>query len=257
MKKIKFYCRIILRFGIIFAYSSLSAETILKLATVDNFPPFAFIDNGKLTGVAVDVIHEMANRIGIKVQIKAHSWIRVIESVKDGSSDGGFSAFMTEERKEFCLYTGIIQYEQYHVFVKKGKEFSFSQLSDLYGKTIGIDRGVFVSRDFQQAVNDHKFILEEVNDMAVLNVKKLNHGRIDAMIGDYGVVPYYAKISGFEGKIISLGPIHEKQASYLILSKKSSIPNIQELQVKMTKVLNEIWEDGTYQKLMNQYFKGL
>jgi polar amino acid transport system substrate-binding protein len=237
----------------VFGQSATWAQNTLRLATVDNFPPFSFIENGKLTGVAVDVVAEMAKRVGLQVEFKAYPWARLMESVKDGTIDGGFAAFETEERKAFCLYVGIVQYEEYQLFVKKGKEFPFTGIKDLYGKKIGIDRGVFVSKEFEQAVKDGKITLEEVNDMAMLNVTKVSQGRIDAMIGDGGVIPYYAKVSGVAGEIVSLGPVHEKQAAYLILSKNSGFPNKEEWQPKMAAAIKAIWDDGTYQSILNRY----
>ncbi|MBF0118281.1 MAG: amino acid ABC transporter substrate-binding protein [Desulfobacterales bacterium] len=245
---------LILLIGLFFFYTqNLMAQTVLRLATVDNFPPFSYKKNGVLTGVAIEVVFEMAQRLGIKLEIRTYPWRRVMESIEEGVIDGGFSLFKTEKRKDFCLYTGIIQYEEYHLFVKKGNQFPFSSIKDLYGKTIGIDRGVFVSKEFEQAVYDKKIIIEEVNDMTMVNVKKLYQKRIDAMIGDKDVVPHYAMVSEFYGEIISLGPVHEKQASYLVLSKRSNIPNKEKLQKQITFVLTKIWEDGTYQKILSRY----
>jgi polar amino acid transport system substrate-binding protein len=238
---------------ILFVPTTIMAQVLLHLATVDNFPPFSFQEKGALTGVAIDVVNEMAKRLGISVEIKAYPWSRVLKSIEEGVVDGGFSVFEKEERKAFCLYTGIIQYEEYHLFVKKGKEFPFSGIKDLYGKTIGIDRGVFVSKEFEKAVTELKIFVEEVNDMQMLNVKKVSQGRVDALIGDMEVIPYYAQVSGLAGQIVSLGSVHEKQASYLVLSKNSALPNKAEWQQKITTALKNIWEDGTYQQIVKRF----
>ncbi len=232
---------------------SVASQPPLRLATVDNFPPFSFMEQGRLTGVDVDVVYEMASRLNLRIEIESFPWARVMEFVKDGSVDGGFAAFLTPERKTFCLYTGILHYEEFHIFVKKGREFPFSKLKDLYGKTIGKDIGVFVSQAFERDVKEGKIIVENVSDVDLLNLKKISLDRIDAMIGDVGVTAYHAKKLGMEREIVSLGPIHEKQAAYLILSKKSTFPDKLIWQEKMRYTLVQIWEDGTYNAIMDRY----
>lgn len=253
MKKILFRI-LILSVGLsMLGLTNAMSQPTLRLATVDCFPPFAYIEQGRLTGVDIDVVYEMARRLELQVEIKAYPWVRVIESVKNGTVNGGFAAFETEERKTFCLYTGILHFEELHVFVKKGNEFPFAHIEDLYGKIIGKEIGVFISDEFEQAVKEHKIQVEEVTDTDMLNLKKLSLERIDAIIGDFGVTSYHAKQLGIGKEIVSLGPIYEKQAAYLILSKKSALPHKAELQQKMKATLTEIWEDGTYQTILDRH----
>jgi len=253
MRKICVFMLLIALAGVLLAAQMASAQPVFHLATVNNFPPYSYEHDGALVGIAVDVVSEMAKRLDVQVEFIAYPWSRVIKSLEEGTVDGGFSVFKTEARQAFCLYTGTIQYEEYHLFVKKGREFPFTGIRDLFGKTIGIDRGVFVSAEFEQAVKDQKIALEEVNDMQMLNVKKVYLERLDALIGDANVIPYYASVSGLAGELVSLGPVHHKQASYLVLSKSSPIPNKEEWQQRMTNVLAEIWRDGTYQQIANRY----
>ncbi len=244
---------IIIFIFLLFVCSEVMGQTCLRLATVENFPPYAYKNDGVITGIAVDIVYEMARKLDIKIEIKVYPWRRVLESLEEGVVDGGFSLFKKNEREAFCLYTGVIQYEQYNLFVKKGHSFPFSGIKDLYGKRIGIDRGVFVSGEFEKAVKDGKIMLEEVNDMAMLNVKKVCNNRLDAIIGDVSVIPYYSKVSGYSGEIISLGAVHEQQASYFVLSKKSALSNKIELQKQITDVLTKMWEDGSCQNIINRY----
>ena len=252
MKKMLAVILVVLTFSAIFCHAD-EPQNVIILGSVDNFPPFAYNADGKLTGVDIDVVNEMAKRIGINVRIKIFPWARLMDSVQKGSIDGGFAAFETEARKNFCLYTEPLHYEEYYLFVKKGNEFSYSGISDLYGKKVGKDRGVFVNEEFEHAAKKGKFILEEINDMSMLNIKKLNIGRLDAAIGDLGAMLYYAKLSGVEKNIIPLSPINEKTAAYLVLSKNSQLKNKTEMQKKMQSALKEIREDGTWQKIFNSH----
>ncbi len=229
------------------------SPTTLRLATVDNFPPFSYMDSGSLTGIDVDLVHEMARRLNISVQIQAYPWARVINSVKRGEVDGAFAAFETQERQAFCLYVGVLHIEAFYLFTRKGNEFPYTRISDLYGKRVGIDRGVFVSDAFERAVNDGRIILEEVNDTGMINLRKLDAGRMDAAIGDHGVMSYHLKLLGLEQRIVALQPIREPTPAYLVLSKASKLKNKVELQESMRKALHDMWNDGTYLRIYDRH----
>ena len=229
----------------------------LTLATVDNFPPFSYMDSGRLTGIDIDLVHEMARRLDISVRLQTHPWARVMSSVRSGEVDGAFSAFETEERQAFCLYVGVLHVEEFYLFTRKGNEFLYSQISDLYGKRVGIDRGVYVSEAFKQAVDAGRITLEEVNDMGMINIRKLNAGRINAAIGDLGVVKYYLKLLGLEQRVVPLQPIREPAPTYLVLSKKSTLENKTELQHRMRETLHGMWEDGTYHAIYDRHVNKL
>lgn len=176
-----------------------------------------------------------------------------MHSIKSGEVDGAFAAFETEERQRFCLYVGMLHVEEFYLFARKGNEFPYAQISDLYGKRVGIDRGVFVSDAFEQAVDAGRIALEEVNDMGMINIRKLNAGRIDAAIGDLGVMKYYVKLQGLEQHVVPLQPIREPAPTYLVLSKMSKLENKVELQQRMRETLYGMREDGTYQAIYDRY----
>ncbi|HZX18506.1 MAG TPA: transporter substrate-binding domain-containing protein [Pseudomonas sp.] len=229
------------------------SPTALRFATVDNFPPFSYMENGNLTGIDIDLVYEMARRINISVQIQTYPWARVMGSVKSGEFDGAFAAFETAERQAFCLYVGVLHVEEFYLFVRKDNAFPYTQIPDLYGKRVGIDRGVYVGEAFERAVNDGRIALEEVNDMGMINIRKLNAGRIDAVIGDLGVMNYHLKLLGLEQRIVALQPIREPTPAYLVLSKASQLKNKVELQDRMRRALHDMWNDGTYHLIYNRY----
>ncbi len=231
------------------------SEKELVLGTVDDFPPFAYKVDGKLTGIDIDVLNEAAKRIGVSIKINAYPWKRVMKFVEKGVIDGGFAAFKTREREEFCLYIEILHFEDFYLFVKKGSEFKYSDISDLYGKTIGKDRGVFVGDKFEQASKEGKIRIEEVSDLNMQNMEKLlKYGRLDAAIGDLGVMMYYSKSLGMEKDIVPIGPVGKKKGAYLVLSKaSSSFKDKIGLQDKFRAVLKQIKQDGTYLRIFERH----
>ena len=50
-----------------------SPET-LTFASIDNIPPYVYVEEGKLTGVSIDIINELARRGGFSVKIEIFPW---------------------------------------------------------------------------------------------------------------------------------------------------------------------------------------
>ena len=229
-----------------------SPET-LTFASIDNIPPYVYVEEGKLTGVSIDIINELARRGGFSVKIEIFPWARVLLEVEQGRVDGAFSAYMKEERKAYSLYTGIIHYDELRVAVKKGKEFPFSGIESLYGKTVGKGRGVYAGDAFDSAVGKGKIFLFDVDDMNMSNIRKLHEGRLDAVIGSPVAMQHYARELGYKDIVLLPGALREKIPAYLILSKHSGLKHKKRWQQKLTNLINEMHADGTIHAIYQRY----
>lgn len=232
---------------------ALSLDRPLRLGSVDNIPPYVFRQGGRLTGLSVEIIAELARRGGFEVEIETSPWARVLLRLEQGGVDGAFSAYMTKERKAFCLYTGIIHYDELRVAVKKGREFSFTGIESLYGKAVGKGRGGYVSKPFDQAVKEGRIVLDETDDMKMLNVKKLHEGRLDAVIGSPIAMLYYAQELGLDDIVLLPGVLKERIPAYLVLSRHSILRGKKAWQRKLAGLLAEMHADGTIRAIYRRY----
>jgi len=207
--------------------------------------------DGALTGIDIDIVEEMAKRLSLDIKIVSAIWKGVMLQIKAGRVDGGFAAFLNQERQQFSLYTAPVHYEAMHLFVNQEKTFPFTSLRDLDGKVIGKESGAFISEAFQQAEDSKRFIVHE--GINANNLKMLGLNRLDGVIGNLEVMQYHLKTLKLSQKIIPLVAIGKKQAAYLILSKESKYPNIQKLQQRIKNVLENMQIDGSYQRIANQH----
>lgn len=231
-----------------------AADNTLLFATVDNIPPFVFVEDGKLTGISIEIIHELARRGGFEVAIETNPWARVLLRLRNGEVDGAFSVYESDERKIYGLYTGIIHYDELSIATRKDRQFPFSSLESLYGKVVGKGRDVFVGPEFDSAVREDRFILVEMDDMKMNNIKMLYAGRLDAVIGSPVALMYYAKMLGMHGDIVLLPtPLRDKIPAYLVLSKNSALKNKVGWQRKITALLDEMHADGTIRAINQKY----
>ncbi|WP_028865829.1 substrate-binding periplasmic protein [Psychromonas aquimarina] len=247
MKRLILLCLLFLNIG----WNSVFAQQALVLATVNNFPPFNYMQDDVLTGIDIDIVKEMAKRLNLEIKITSAPWKAVMHHIETGRVDGGFAAFMTPERQQFSLYTAPLHDETMYLFMREDNQFPFTSLHDLDGKIIAKENGAFISDAFTQAINTNMFTVHEGDN--VKNLKMLEINRLDAVIGHLEVMQHHLNTLKLNQQIFPQAPIGEKQSAYLILSKKSKYPNIQKLQQEIKIVLEEMHKDGTYQRISSHH----
>lgn len=229
----------------------------LSFVTDDDFPPFGFVEDGVSKGIDYDIVKELAKRLDVEIEIKFVPWKRLLKMTEEGSCDGSFSLFDTEERRGFSIYADAVpvHYSTYSLFTAKGKEFSFDKVEDLYGRTIGMNAGFNISKEFDDAVKAGKIKIEEIEG-SEKNIKKVLAGRTDAFVGNYHVTLYTAERLGMKNKISVLdNPVKAERGAFLVISKKSGIEKKEELVKKINQTMKEMKKDGTIDKLHNKYVK--
>ncbi len=232
------------------------AQQVLNFATLDEFSPFTWKDNGQAKGIDIDIVKEMCQRIGVKCDIRFYPWKRVLTYTEQGKSDGGFGAFKNPTREAFAYFLEYpVHYSTYSVFVKKGHEFSFKKIEDLYGKNIGINRGFKLNKEFDEAANTNKIRVKEVEDMET-NIKKLIRSRIAGIAGNYHETLILLKKMRLSDQVVSLPyPIIPPKGAYLMISKAANIPNKMQLIDKMNGILKAMYDDGTVDQINAKYLR--
>ena len=159
-------------FGFVIVFLTLTtsfpaqSEQELTFITVDKFPPYAWMQDDKVTGLDVEIIQHLAQRTGITINIDLLPGKRVLKMLQDGSADGGFAAFKTVKRKEYIDYLEPpLHYSVYRLYVRKGDEFAFKNIQDLYGKAVGKNRGFHISEEFSQAEAEKRIHVYDLKSM--------------------------------------------------------------------------------------------
>lgn len=225
----------------------------LRLATVDNIPPYVYRENGNLTGLSIDILTELARRGDFRITYEVYPWARVLFLTENGKVDGAFSAYRTKERERTFIYTGVVHYDELRIAVKKGHEFPFTGIESLHGRCIGKGRGVFVSEEFNRAVDMGDISVQETDDMRMTNIKKLHEGRLDGVIGSPVAMLDYANKLGYDDIRLLPGELKDAIPAYLVLSRKSALENKKQWQEKLTRLLEEMHADGTITAIYERY----
>ena len=128
-------------------YNKLYVEEIKKrgkliLGTSADWPPFEYVDkDGNIVGIDIEIAKKIAEKLGVKLEIKDMKFAALIEALRNGLVDIVIADMTPKAKRELLVDFSIPYYfsKGYAVVTLKGKE--ISKVEDLYGKKIGVQLG--------------------------------------------------------------------------------------------------------------------
>ena len=224
--------------------SIFAAAGELKIMT-EEYAPFNYEENGKVTGFSTEIVEEMMKRMGIKSNIELLPWSRAYNLTMTKDDYALFSMTRTEQREGLFKWVGPLVPNKSVLWGLADKEYDIKNLNDAKKYKIG----AYKDDADEQFLKENGFNIDSVvNDEQ--NLKKLLSGRIDLWIGGDPAVLMIAKKAGEADKIKRVFTAKEAQM-YLAFSKNTP----QEVIEKWQSTLDELKKDGFYDKVSNKYFK--
>jgi len=240
------------------------AAESFNVVSDDDFPPYSFIDSDKkVKGIDVDLLHEMAKRLGIEVNIKLVPWKRLLLMTEKGDIFGAFSLFKTPARELFSLFTHPVHYSTFVLFTSKGSDIQFESIKDLYGKRIGLQAGFAISPEFDAARERGDIDVVEFYNHGQ-SFRRLLKGGLDAFVGNKLVVKYKlkekmnAKPHSIESlsSIVSLPkPLKKSRGAFFVISKKFPIKEPLVWKAKITETLQAMEQEGVREQITQKYMQ--
>lgn len=221
------------------------------------FEPYVIRNKRQLHGIDIEILVQTLKNERLSSEIKAYPWPRLIAALQDGSCDFGFSLFDTEERRKFAeyLFTVPIHYSTFSVFVKKGNEFNYARVSDFFGKTIGHNEGFSLTVGLEQAIASQRIKRITFNETKK-GINLLKKGDIDVLIGNDARFRYFMKTQKMYHQFSVLNlPFLPHHPAFLVLSKKSTLENAQEIKHRLQAQLRELHLDGTIMDITTNYLR--
>ena len=176
--------------GAIFTFSVAFAQSMDDLALLtEQYPPFNFKKDGQLQGISIDLLELMLKKAGSQLtrkDIQLLPWARAYKKTMENKNTVLFVTTRTKERENLFKWVGPITDTSIMLIAKKGDDIHINSLEEIKKYKIGV-----ISEDVgeQLLVKDGiKDNLERVSK-TILNIKKLNAGRIDAL-----ALVYYVQV---------------------------------------------------------------
>ncbi len=231
--------------------SNLNAKP-LKLVTLE-YPPFEYTQDGKVKGIAVDIVKMIFKEMNQDITIDVLPWARAIMYVKEGRRDAIFTAYKNPEREKFLDYSKeVLMPSTVSFFVRKGSSIDFDgDFEKLSPYKIGVARKVSYGQKLDLAIKNNIFKRVDVSDTVTKNFQQLIRGRVDIIPNSkYAGYHILNKLNQTD-KVIELPVNIQSVPSYIAFSKEKKLTKIRD---EFDKILNRLKKDGTYSTIIDNYF---
>jgi polar amino acid transport system substrate-binding protein len=227
---------------------SASASGELRLYTEEH-PPLSFVENGKLTGMAVEVVELLAQRTGEDTRIEVVPWTRGYNKVQGEANSGLFATVRTLHREPLFQWVGPIATGYTSFYARRGAGLTVSSLKD-------------VERFAAVAVPTQWYSYEYLSGQGLKNlyavptpqhmVNMFKHGRMELLVASNLALDEMLAEQGMNRDEVELLFTFMSNQSYIAFSKNTDPQLVQRWQ----QALDELTRDGSLQRIQQRWFVG-
>ncbi|MDT7874795.1 MAG: ABC transporter substrate-binding protein [Pyrobaculum sp.] len=166
----------------------------LILGTDATWPPWEYVVGDKIVGWDIDIAREIANALGVQLEIRDMRFAGLLEAVRKGDVDLAISAITWTSEREKVLEFSMPYYLESIVVVTKAARNDINKVEDLYGKTVGVQIGT--THEEWAAANlekPNKANVRRYDKVYPYMVEVLRRGDVDAIILDRSIATALVK----------------------------------------------------------------
>ncbi|MHA3916623.1 ABC transporter substrate-binding protein [Halovulum sp. GXIMD14793] len=227
-------------FGVTVAY----ADEPLRVGAYPTNPPWQNkMEDGSFEGFEVDIVKEIASRMGREAEIEGYDFRALFVATASGRVDMVISSLtITDERLESQSFTQPYVEGALGIGVRNGEE--VDGLEDLAGKRVGAIATSFGEAWMQERADEIGYEDLKSYDTVVNMLTDLRAGRVDAVVNDV-VGLRYAFTQG-EGLTVSHEIVTGERFAMMM-------PKASPLLEEVNTIIGEMKSDGTMAKLYERW----
>ena len=220
----------------------------LVVGTEAQYAPYEFKDlNANFAGCDMWLAQQIADHLGVELEVVDMSFDGIIPAVKSGQVDLGIAAFTkTPERAEEIDFSDLYEKSAQLLIVKAGNADLYSTKESLAGQKVGAQKGTIQSQLIQSALPDSElFELEKYPALAL----EVQNGNIAGLVVDQAVGE--ALVATSNGALeVSNFEFSAEEASFgksVVIAKGN-----EDLVEAVNEVINKVTADGSYQQAYDE-----
>lgn len=220
----------------------------LVVGTEAQYAPYEFKDlNANFAGCDMWLAQQIADHLGVELEVVDMSFDGIIPAVKSGQVDIGIAAFTkTPERAEEIDFSDLYETSAQLLVVKTGNADVYSTKEALAGQKVGAQKGTIQSQLIQSALPDSElFELEKYPALAL----EVQNGNIAGLVVDQAVGESLIATSN-GGLEVANFEFTAEEASFgkaAVIAKGN-----EDLVAAVNEVINKVTADGSYQKAYDE-----
>jgi polar amino acid transport system substrate-binding protein len=228
------------------ASAGVAKSGTLKIGTSNNIKPYAYEENGKLTGFEIDLIAAAAKKLELKPDFIALDFSALLPAVNNRQFDVVASAVgITAPRKKMVDFSDGYLAGYFGVLTRPGSGIT-SAVSSVSGKRIAVLQGSIEDANADTFIPGAKIVRFPDNNTADLALK---NNRVDGFFNDFdpnlGIVKKYPDLHLSQPITI---PATSFPAGWAVRKGNTA------LVTKLNTALKQVVSDGTWLTLYKKYF---
>lgn len=224
-----------------------SKTTKVTVATINDYPPFEFKQDGKLTGFDIELVEAIAKKENFQIDWKEMKFDGIIPGLQAKQLDAAISAItIRDDRKQVVDFTTPYFNSGLSLIVKKDSP--IKTLEDLKGKTIVAKQGTTGLEKAKELAAKYGAKVKILQDDTALYLD-VETGNSDATINDFPGAAYKLKIEGTQSKLRILGDKLTGEDYGIAIAKGNT-----ELRDKFNDGLKKLQDSGEFKQLFDKYF---
>jgi len=174
-----------------------AASTTVRVAVTPASPPNLFEENGKTTGLDLEIMDLYCKKRGCTLQITAYDWQGMLAAVVTGKADVAFSGIsITDKRKAVMDFSEPYMENTWNLVSLSSRNIVLKDLTELKQYSIGYPRGMaytdFIKNDLEPKgiyAADQVKLYPSYNEV----MTDLQNGNVDLAFLDGTVASVYRK----------------------------------------------------------------
>lgn len=186
--------------GLVVTWDFGTATEVITVYTESGFAPYEFMYNGKIVGLDIAIMNQVAVNMGKKVDIQDVQFdtIPTLVSTATGDAVGAAGLTITAERSEIVAFSDV--YSSSTLVIVAAADSGIDSVAKLAGKKVGVQQGTSGDLIISAAITNNGFVYEDEDEEEVvvkalgatvsryaqysLVFADLKNGRIDAILMD-------------------------------------------------------------------------
>lgn len=211
-----------------------------------DYAPYEFhiMKDGKdqIVGFDIGIAKEIANDMGVDLEIKEMDFGAIVQSVKSGAIDLGISGLTPDEKRKEAVDFSDIYYEaEQGILINKNNKDSIKSVEDLKGKKVGAQIGSIQAEIANGIEGADVKLLDNVNTL----ILELKTGKLDALIVELPVSKIATEVN--EELAVADNVIKDSEGGSAIAIQKGN----KDLVDQVNATIKKLKDDGKMDQLVN------
>jgi ABC-type amino acid transport/signal transduction systems, periplasmic component/domain len=221
----------------------IKANGKIVVGTEATYPPYEYLDDSaNFAGCDIWLAQQIADAIGVQLEIQDMDFDGIIPAVQSGLVDIGIAAFTkTPERAEVIDFSDLYETSAQLLIVKAGNKDVYATKESMAGKTVGAQQGTIQSQLIEKALPEST--LFELKTYPELALETIN-GNIVGFVVDSAVG--LSMVASSDGALeVSAFQFTAEEASFgkaCVIAKGN-----EDLVGAVNEVIGKVLADGSYQ----------